>query len=193
VLAACGAPEAGQKVSGAPQPTAAEPSLDQAADDLRDVDWQQATLTARFCGVDEPVTMRNGEVKAASATWGQVRVWVTVRKPVWYGDLDGDGRDEAAVSLGCGTAPRELAFGLVVVRSRDGALELVGEIATTTMRDDAPHVPMLTDPQFGRGGITVKELWYRPGDSNCCPSGASLTRWSLRDGTLKAETTVQVS
>ena len=47
--------------------------------------------------------------------------------------------------------------------------------------------------QFEKGAITVKELWYRPSDANCCPSGVSLTRWWLRDGTLKADPAVQVS
>jgi hypothetical protein len=43
------------------------------------------------------------------------------------------------------------------------------------------------------GRITVKELWYRPSDANCCPTGASLTRGWLRDGTLKPDPAVQVS
>lgn len=208
LLAACGDPAAGQKITGSPEPgnsvvltttpsEGAKPSLGQAPEDLRDVDWQQATLPAEFCGVETTVTMRNGEVRATSTTWGEVGLWVNAVKPVWYGDVDGDGQDEAAVNVGCdnrgGTASSRLAFGLVVVRSRDGVLELVGEIATTTMRDDAPHVPLLTEPQFSRGGITVKELWYRPSDANCCPTGASLTRWSLLDGTLKAGPSVQVS
>jgi hypothetical protein len=209
LLTACGGPGAGPKITGEAQPsttvtittapttTAGTRSLGKAPEDLRDVDWQHATLTAEFCGVGEPVTMRDGQVRATSTTWGEVELWINTRKPVWYGDVDGDSRDEAAVNLGCdnggGTASSQLAFGLVVVRSQNGALELIGEIAATTMKDDAPHVPVLTEPQFNRGGITVKELWYRPSDSNCCPSGASLTRWSLRDGTLKADAPVQVS
>ncbi|MEV6237337.1 hypothetical protein [Lentzea sp. NPDC051838] len=208
LLTACGGPTVGPKITGAPQPggsvvlttapsEGAKSALGSAPDDLRDVDWQQATLTADFCDVANPVALRNGEADATSAIWGEIIVFVNTAKPVWYGDVDGDGRDEAAVNLGCETGGRtaaaQLAFGLVVVRSRDGALELVGEISTTTMRDDAPHVPLLSEPQFSRGGITVKELWYRPSDANCCPTGVSLTRWSVRDGTLKPGPAVQVS
>lgn len=207
VLSACGGPVAGPRITGQPEPgptvavttsapsTAARPALGPAPDDLRAVDWRQATLPAAFCEVEEPVRLRNGTARATSALWGAVEVFLDV--DVHHGDVDGDGRDEAAISLGCdntgGTASSQLAFAFVVVTARGGQLELVGEISTTTMRDDAPHVPLLTEPRFEKGAITVKELWYRPSDSNCCPSGASLTRWWLRDGTLKADPAVQVS
>ena len=209
LLAACGDPSVGPKITGTPQsatsivqtaaaPSAgAKPSLARAADDLHGMDWQQATLTAGFCGVEKPVTMKDGQTNATSRIWGEVEIRVNPRKPVWFGDVDVDGRDEAAVNVYCenggNTASSQLAFGLVVVRSHDGALELIGEIETTTMRDDAPHVPLLAEPRFEKGAITVKELWYRPSDANCCPSGASLTRWWLRDGTLKPDPAVQVS
>ncbi|MET9634638.1 hypothetical protein ABZX92_45065, partial [Lentzea sp. NPDC006480] len=170
------------------------PGLGSAPDDLLDVDWQQATLTAEFCGVEQPVTMANGEARATSTIWGPVEVVVNPRKPAWFGDLDADGRDEAAVNVHCENGGHlTLAFGLLVVRSFNGTLELVGEISTTTMRDDSPHVPLLADPRFEYGAITVRELWYRPSDAGCCPTGVAQTRWSLRDGTLKAAPAVQVS
>lgn len=209
LLAACGDPASGPKITGAPTPSTstvvvtmapsegAKPSLAKASRDLHAMDWQQATLTAAFCGVEQPITMRDGKVDATSTIWGEVGLWINTFKPVWYGDVDSDGQDEAAVNVGCdnrgGTASSQLAFGLVVVRSRDGNLELVGEISATTMRDDAPHVPLLTEPRFEKGAITVKELWYRPSDANCCPSGVSLTRWWLRAGTLQPDPAVQVS
>lgn len=209
LVAACGGPAIGPKVSGASQPdrpsvtTTTEPapasrqSLGPAPDDLRAVDWKQATLTSSFCGVEGTVRFQDGEARATSTIWGEVGLWVKIGRPVWFGDIDADGREEAAVSLGCdntgGTGASDLEYGLVIVRSVNGQLELVGEIATTTMRDDAPHVPLLSEPTFEKGAITVKELWYRPNDANCCPSGVSLTRWSLRDGTLKAGPAVQVS
>jgi hypothetical protein len=208
LLAACGDPSAGPKVSGGPRsgtttvvttelPAGAKPSLGTAPDDLHGVDWERATLPAEFCGVEKPVTFKEGTVRATSTIWGEVEIWINSSRPVWFGDVDADGRDEAAVNLGCdnggGTASSQLAFGLAVVRAQNGKLELVGEISTTTMRDDAAHVPLLAEPRFEKGSITVKELWYRPSDANCCPTGASLTRWWLRDGTLKADPAVQVS
>ncbi|MEU0882318.1 hypothetical protein ABZ345_27215 [Lentzea sp. NPDC005914] len=208
LLAACGDPSTGPKITGAPQPggtvvvttkpsEVARPSLGPAPDNLHGVDWLRATLPAKFCGVEEPVQIEDGSAKATSTTWGEVEVVVNPVKAVWFGDVDADGRDEAAVNLYCEngghTASSQLAFGLVVVRSAKGALELIGEISTTTMRDDAPHVPLLAQPKFEKGAITVRELWYRPSDVNCCPTGASLTRWWVRDGTLKADPAVQVS
>ena len=45
-----------------------------------------------------------------------------------------------------------LAFGLVVVRSAEGRLELVGEVSATTMRGDAPHVPECTPETIRASG-----------------------------------------
>jgi hypothetical protein len=207
VLCACGGPANGPRITGQPESnstvvvttspssSAARPALGQAPGDLRTVDWQQATLPAAFCHVEEPVRLRNGTARATSTLWGTVEVFLDV--DVHYGDVDGDGWDEAAISLGCdntgGTASSQLEFAFVVVTAQGGQLELVGEISATTMRDDAPHVPLLAEPQFAKGSITVKELWYRPSDATCCPTGASLTRWWLRDGTLKPDRAVQVS
>jgi hypothetical protein len=207
VLSACGGPASGPRITGQPEPNptvavttspsspAARPTLGQAPGDLRAVDWRQATLPAAFCHVGDPVRLRSGTARATSELWGTVEVFLDV--DVHYGDVDGDGREEAAISLGCdntgGTASSQLAFAFVVVRSVNGALALVGEISATTMRDDAPHVPLLAEPRFEKGAITVKELWYRPSDATCCPTAASLTRWSLRDGTLKPDPSVQVS
>ncbi len=174
-------------------------SLGPAPDDLHGVDWDQATVTGAFCGVEGPVRLRDGRAEATSTLWGKVFLWTSRPAQVRYGDLDGDGRDEAAVTLGCddgsGATPWKLAlgYGIVVVRSVGGSSELVGEISATTMRDDAPHIPSLTEPRLEKGVITVEELWYRPSDGDCCPSAASLTRWWLRDGTLKADPPVQVS
>ncbi|HUQ56631.1 hypothetical protein [Lentzea sp.] len=208
LLTACGEPSAGPKitdashtgdttaVTSAPTSTGRSP-LGTAPDDLHAVDWQQATLTAAFCGVEGPVRFLEGKANATSTTWGEVGLWLSTDNFVRYGDIDADGRDEAAVNVGCdnggGTASSQLAFGFVVVRADRGQLELVGEISATTMRDDAPHVPALAEPRFEKGAVTVKELWYRPSDANCCPTGASLTTWWLRDGTLKADQAVQVS
>ncbi|HEX8864535.1 MAG TPA: hypothetical protein VF821_02655, partial [Lentzea sp.] len=93
LLTACARPE----ISGAAQPggTVVVTTVPSAPDDLLDVDWQQARLTARFCDVEQPVTMNNGEARAESAVWGEVRVVVNPRRPAWFGDLDGDGHDEA--------------------------------------------------------------------------------------------------
>ncbi|MGW6935444.1 hypothetical protein ACWGE0_35655 [Lentzea sp. NPDC054927] len=208
LLAACGDPSAGPKITSAPRsggttvvttvPSGgAKPTLGAAPGDLHEVDWEQTTLPAAFCGVEKPVKFQEGKGRATSTTWGEVGLWIRSDRPVWFGDVDADGHDEAAVSIGCdnggGTASSDLAYGFVVVRASNGKLELVGEISTTTMRDDAPHVPVLTAPRFEKGAITVTEAWYRPTDANCCPTGASLTRWWLRDGTLKADPAVQVS
>lgn len=209
LITACSGPEVGPKVTAAPReshtaaattttaPSTTRPPLGKAAE-VRAVDWRNATLPAEFCDVEGLVQFRAGEATASSGRWGQVHL-VAAYDPerVGYGDIDGDGREEAAVDLVCdnggGTASGQLAFGYAVVRVREGVLELVGEVATTTMRHDSTHVPLLDEPTFEKGAITVKELWYRAGDMTCCPTGVALTTWWLRDGTLTADPAVQVS
>ncbi|MFD5825488.1 hypothetical protein [Lentzea sp. NPDC060358] len=208
LLAACGEPSVGPKITEVSEPdgvgtltstptSRSLPPLGDAPDDLRQVDWSRVTLPAEFCGVEELVRFSGGEAKATSKKWGEVALWLNTENYVRYGDIDADGRDEAALDVGCdnggGTSSSELAFGFVVVRSAVGKLELVGEIAATIERDGLVHVPVLADPRFEKGVITVKEAWYRPSDANCCPSGASLTKWWLRDGRLEADQAVQVS
>jgi hypothetical protein len=208
LVTSCSSPQTGEKITAAPQEsrttattTTTAPSAARSlgrASDVRSVDWRNAKLPAGFCDVDDLVEFRDAEGTASSGRWGRVHLFAAYNpERVGYGDLDGDGKDEAAVDVGCdnggGTASGQLASAYVVVTVRNGSLEVVGEIGTTTMRDDSPRVPSLSDPRVEKGSITVKEFWYRPSDATCCPSGEAWTTWRLRDGALVADPTVQVS
>ncbi|MCP2241692.1 hypothetical protein [Lentzea aerocolonigenes] len=209
LISSCSGPQIGEKITAAPQESrttvstttttssVVRPTLGPASD-IKAVDWRNSKLPAGFCDVQELVQFRDAEGTGSSGRWGQVHLFAAYDpKRVVYGDIDGDGNDEAAVDVGCdnggGTASGQLAFGYAVVTVRNGSLEVVGEVSSTTMRDDSPHVPLLSEPRFDKGSITVKESWYRPSDATCCPSGEARTTWRLSDSTLKPDPAVQVS
>jgi hypothetical protein len=181
-----------------PEPsTKGSKSLGPAPDDLRKVDWATTTLPADFCSIPEPVSFRNGEAQGISTKWGQVRVSVgEFDGGKTYGDIDGDGRAEAVIGLGCdnngGTASGQLAFGYAVLRSTHSELQALGTI-DTRMNPDSGHVTLLGGVTVSPGTIVVKELWYRSSDSTCCPTGTARTTWSWRDGTLTAGPVVVTS
>jgi hypothetical protein len=133
------------------------------------------------------VQFSSGEAKATSDTWGPVEMGVDPGSTV-YGDLDGDGVEEAAVSVSCnnggGTASGQLAFGYVVVRKDSDALSAVGSITARQNPPNASHVTLLGTTEITHNEIRVQELWYRPSDATCCPSGEAETTWSYADSTL---------
>lgn len=205
----CSGPQVGEKITAAPQesrtsvattttttPPVTRPSLGPASD-VKAVDWPNTKLPAKFCDVEGLVEFRNAKGSATSGKWGLVQFSsVYDQDRVVYGDIDGDGENEAAVNVYCnngsGMASGQLAFAWVVVAVRNGSLEVVGELSATVARDDARPV-LLSEPRFDKGSITVTESWYRPSDATCCPSGEARTTWRLSDGTLKPDPAVQVS
>ncbi|RSM40758.1 hypothetical protein DMA12_26440 [Amycolatopsis balhimycina DSM 5908] len=182
-----------------PGPTATAPeALGPAPDDLRKVDWANATLPAQFCSIQEPVHLQNGESEAMSAQWGRVHVALSsVHRVMAYGDLDGDGRPEAAVGLECdnngGTASGQLAFGYAVIGTANGSLRALGSIGTRKNPEDAGHATLTGGASIARGTVVVEELWYRHADSTCCPSGTARTTWRWQDGELVPGSTVVTS
>ena len=104
-----------------------------------------------------------------------------------YGDLDGDGSDEAALAVSCsnggGTAAGALAYVQVIFRAGPRYPVAVGVI---TARQQPKHVlPTLLTVTFGRGRVQVREAFYGRGDGTCCPSGRARSTWTYRNGKLR--------
>jgi hypothetical protein len=168
-----------------PEPTATQ-KLGAAPANLRDVDWSSATLPGDFCDIDGLVKFKDQYSIAKSRTWGKVLVAVFPEE-TQYCDLDADGQDEAAVNVDCdtggGTGGSQVASGYVVVRAVSGILVSVGTITPKHERPDGPST-RLEKARFSREHITVRELFYRSSDANCCPSGEADTTWTLQDNQL---------
>lgn len=158
--------------------------LGPAPPDLRSVDWSNLALPGDFCGVRGSVQYKSGEAVGVSANYGEVHLnQMSFSNAVSYGDIDGDGLDDAAVALGCdnggGTASGQLAFGGVVVASRLGVLKAIGTVTARMVPTEGGHVTLIKSISLSRGKVVVDELWYRPTDSTCCPSGEASTTWML--------------
>lgn len=196
------APETPATVTAATPVTTSRPGsvtpLGEFSGDIHEIDWRRSRLPGDFCDIPELVAFEDGEATAVSNSWGAVHLSVmSTPDDTVYGDVDGDGGDEALIHLECdnggGTASGQLAFGYVVVRESGGALGALGSIVPKLTPQESSHVTLLGDVEIKAGQITVEELWYRTSDPTCCPSGVALTTWRWESDRLTAGAPVQVS
>jgi hypothetical protein len=204
-LSACGANGVGDHIPGEAAPATAplltdvpdvtspqEPrsgiGLGPAPDDLRSVEWASSTLPGDFCDVSGLLVLQAGEVAAESATWGEVLVEVLPDENS-YGDIDGDGREDAAVAVLCDSGGRTgssvLRYGFIVVADHDSQLEAIGAVVPQVQPEDAYAATELSVIEMGDGRIVVDEHWYRHEDATCCPTGRATTKWTLQNGQLQ--------
>jgi hypothetical protein len=155
---------------------------------IRQVDWKTLTVPASLCGTAHAVPLVAGSASAASTRWpGTPRVAIRLAGET-YGDLDRSGEDAAAVDLTCsnlsGMADGELADGWLVYLDR-GGLHLVGELTTRGMPQAAGLNPtIIGSVAIEPGRLTAREVFYRPSDPTCCPSGRATALWRYHDGTV---------
>ena len=163
--------------------------------DLHRVNWRRALVPASVCGTHRSVRMRNGYAVAVSGRWpAYPRVFIGVGAgAVVYGDLNGDGHDEAALQVDCanlgGTAGGQLAFAVTVYRPGVTEPVVVGVLTPQLRGDPHYHVPLVEARTITRGRVTVSEWIYGPRDGDCCASGLARTVWHLHGRRLVAGTT----
>ncbi|MBW5481091.1 LppP/LprE family lipoprotein [Streptomyces bambusae] len=149
--------------------------------DLRQVDWAATPFPGDFC--DVPGLVRQGsseEVRENSRTWG--RVHLNQYGHMAYGDVDGDGRDEAAMPVSCdnggGTASGQLVFGYVVFGRSPAGLVALGSL-TPRQQPSGVAATRMGGVVLTSRRATVTEHWYRPEDATCCPRGRATTVWTF--------------
>lgn len=172
--------------------------------DLHRVNWASATLPGSVCGASHSIRLHRHKAVVVSHRWG--KRWRSPAWPAWprvtvdagwnpvvYGDLDGDGRDEAAVVIGCsnggGTADGYLAYAQVFFTAGRQSPHVVG-IVTPQQRRIPNTLPTLVQVTIRRGEVIAREAWYGRHDGTCCPSGRSTTTWKYVNGRLKPLRTV---
>lgn len=155
---------------------------------IHHVRWNGVVVPGSVCGATGPIHLRDGSAVVASTRW---RAWpkVTVYREehVAYGDLDGDGLDEAGFGVVCsnggGTAAGQLAFAQVIFRLEAGRLHVVGIVTPRHLTPSAPHVPLVT-VQIVPGRVIATEYFYGPHDGDCCASGRARTIWRYSSSKL---------
>lgn len=109
--------------------------------DLRTVDWNKVAVPGRSCRHAHDIRLHNGRALLPDKTNGHpsqpggngVRYdLLELVKPVIYGDFEGDGHDDAAVSLDCnnngGTADGAILYSVAIYTGRTGMLTSLGLI-----------------------------------------------------------------
>jgi hypothetical protein len=173
------------------------------ASDLHAVDWADATVPGSVCGATHSIRLHRSLARVAQRRWS--RRYHTAAWPAWprvtveagwdrvvYGDLDGDGEDEAALGVGCsnggGTADSFLAYARVIFTAAANSPRVIGVI--TPQKQPPNELPTLVTVAIRRGEIVAHEAWYGPNDGTCCPSGRSRTIWMYNKERLIPTSTV---
>jgi dipeptidyl aminopeptidase/acylaminoacyl peptidase len=160
---------------------------------LHKVDWANVSLPGSVCGAEHRIQLRNGNAIVNSNRWPDVpRVTVNAGwNSVVYGDVDGDGADDAALVVDCnnggGTASGVLAYAQVIFTGGDHSPRVLGLV---TPQSPTTYGAPLLQIEINRGEVVAHESWYGCCDGTCCPSGRATTTWKLAKGTLLLGKTV---
>jgi len=152
---------------------------------LRQVNWANIAIPVKFCAVPGLVKLKQSQGTAVSGKWGKIHIFEDSH--ILYGRLQGYSGEDAAIPVWCdnggGTADGQLAQAYLIFNQRGTGLTLIG---TITAREQPPgvHISYITSISFKQNSIIAHEVWYRPSDATCCPSGTALTPWAPAHGQL---------
>jgi hypothetical protein len=166
-----------------------------AALDLHAVAWANVTLPGAACGASQPIALDEGtgSVTPIPRRWASDHFYgkraVTVNtdpNAVVYGDLEGNGTDDAALWVNCnnggGTADGALLYDWVVFSGSSGRLSVVGVI--TPRVQPAGQLPTVLQVAIKPGKVVARESFYGRYDPTCCSSGRATTTWTYVHRTL---------
>ena len=156
-------------LSISPRPTAAQSTIPETPFSLEALG--NTTYRNAYSATGE-VTLENGQVTDETN-----RLFVSLTGYVAYGDLTGDGVDEAAVVLVTNSGGTGNFYDLAVLVDDNGTLT---NVATTLLGDRiALHDLAIVD-----GQISVDLTTQGPGDAACCPTLPVQRRYTLDGDTL---------
>ncbi|HSP39549.1 MAG TPA: hypothetical protein VLR26_17555 [Frankiaceae bacterium] len=143
--------------------------------DVHSVDWRNASYSVACVDLggpadqQVPVTLADGAGSTAPVTWfgsPPVRLDVAV-KSVSYGDLTGDGRDEAVVDLTCTPAGSNGVAQELQVFAPGSELLGTPSLRNATGSGFAPAIKTLA---VANGHLSGTALAWARTDPHCCPS-----------------------
>ncbi|MDQ2847892.1 MAG: S53 family peptidase [Actinomycetota bacterium] len=160
--------------------------------DLHTIDWANATVPADACGTPGPIRLHNGKANATSDRFpGFTTVVVYVAAPVSvgtgisFGDLDGAGHDDAALSVVCDTGGftgGSTLANILVIYSGVGGVHPISVLHTILPATNQAPYFQPGSIQLSRGQVHAVEAGYAPADPPPAPSLSRNDTWTW-DGT----------
>ncbi|WP_416983181.1 hypothetical protein [Streptomyces sp. T028] len=162
--------------------------------DLRAVDWRNIEIPGSLCKSPKAISLRNGLATSVPSDFDgpepdMPQDVAAMTKDIFYGDITGDDRDEAALPVLCAnhnsTAAGQRAMGILVFDGDSQRLSVIGTLTSRQPRlGEPPNFLKVTRMKAGR--ITATDSFYREGDPNCCPSGQAMETWVYQRDRLVA-------
>ncbi|MCB5168855.1 hypothetical protein LG634_29055 [Streptomyces bambusae] len=162
--------------------------------DLRAVDWRSIEIPGTLCRSRKAIRLQEGTAIGVPSDFdgpepNMPQDVSAATDEVFYGDITGDDRDEAALPVLCGNHGSTLAgmraMGILVFDGAGRQLSVLGTLTSRKPRLDGPPNQLKVE-RMEPDGITVKDSFYLPDDINCCPSGEVMETWVHRKGRLVA-------
>ncbi|MGW6063180.1 hypothetical protein [Streptomyces sp. NPDC055189] len=162
--------------------------------DLRAVDWRSAEIPGTLCRSPKAIRLQGGAAVNVPSDFDgpepdMPQDVAAGTDEIFYGDITGDDRDEAALPVLCAnhnsTAAGQRAMGVLVFDGGAQELRLLGTLTSRKPRLGEPP-NLLKVERMEPGVITVRDSFYRADDANCCPSGKAMETWVHRKGHLVA-------
>ncbi len=86
-----------------------------------------------------------------------------------------------------------LAEGIVVFGRPGGRPQLLGTLTPQYRPSPAAPIPYITVDRIDTAGhVAVTELFYRPSNPDCCPSGRAVTIWKWTGRTSSRRTKITI-
>lgn len=111
---------------------------------------------------------------------------VYLRPELSYGDLDGDGIEEALVVLDCTPGNRPYGFASVWTPDADGGATRLVQVASNVGTDPGRGDHKLQSATLTDGSIEVVWQVFSENDPACCPTEEARVTLVWRDGALVA-------
>jgi hypothetical protein len=156
-------------------------------DTVRDVDFsglaQPGTTCAEGLRIAPPRRIAVDEGESGLLDLGRL-TRLEVDDDVAYGDLDGDGAEEAVVHTVCAYGANGAQDTVQVWAIDDNEPVLVDTLGEPSTRVTGPLPPALVDAAVDDGELVLTWTRYGEDDPNCCPGGETALRYELEDGAL---------
>ena len=123
-------------------------------------------------GEDGTVQLTNGQYAAPAAEGSASQVRVGLSNFAAFGDLNGDGVDEAAVILVSSGGGSGVFYDLAVVMDKNGTL-------TNVAVDNLGDRVQIKGLQIANGEIVVSLITHAPEDPMCCPTQNTVLHYQL--------------